>query len=85
MELRQSVSGRIRLGMGPILAMNNPVDDYERLFREDIKRRLAEAILGYHPNSRCAFVPAVHPVDRILNRNRKPRTEIIDVVARKVE
>lgn len=65
--------------------MNNTVDDYERLFREDIKRRLAEAIFGDHPNSRCAVMPVVHPVERLLNRNRKPRTEIIDVVARKVE
>lgn len=65
--------------------MNNTADDFERLIYEDMKRTFYEAVFGDHPNSRCAVVFAVHPVERLLNRNRKPRTEIIDVVARKVE
>lgn len=56
--------------------------------REEIRRKLTEALLASHVNMRCASVPAMHPVDRILNRKRKPhaqRAEIIEVVARRVE
>jgi len=67
----------------------DPATEAELLrHREEIKRKLTEALLANHINVRCVLVPEIHPVDRLLNRKRKPRvprTEIIDVVSRKAE
>lgn len=61
-------------------------DDAEFLkHKEEIRRKLTEALLSSHVNTRCAFVPAMHPVERMLNRKRKQHAEVIEVVARKVE